>query len=42
MIPAFMRQLRNEDYFIRREGPPTAKPYREEFHSGSAVPNGAE
>jgi fatty acid desaturase len=33
MVPAFMRQLRNEDYFLRRELPPTAKPYREEFHS---------
>ena len=32
MIPAFLRQLRNEDYFLRRELPPTAKPYREEFH----------
>ncbi len=33
MIPAFLRQLRNEDYFLKRELPPTAKPYREEFHS---------
>jgi fatty acid desaturase len=33
MIPAFLRQLRNEDYFIKRELPPTAKPYREEFHT---------
>jgi fatty acid desaturase len=32
MIPAFLRQLRNEDYFVKRELPPTAKPYREEFH----------
>src|SRR5690606_22761633 len=32
MIPAFLRQLRYEDYFIRRELPPTAKPYRAEFH----------
>jgi fatty acid desaturase len=32
MIPAFLRQLRYEDYFIRRELPPTAKPYREELH----------
>ena len=28
----FLRQLRNEDYFLKRELPPTAKPYREEFH----------
>ncbi|TDQ30578.1 fatty acid desaturase family protein [Phyllobacterium brassicacearum] len=33
MVPAFLRQLRNEDYFLKRELPPTAKPYREEFHS---------
>ena len=32
MIPAFMRQLLNEDYFLKRELPPGAKPYREEFH----------
>ncbi|TIL35424.1 fatty acid desaturase family protein [Mesorhizobium sp.] len=33
MVPAFLRQLRNEDYFLKRELPPTAKPYREEFHN---------
>ncbi|WP_315925238.1 fatty acid desaturase family protein [Mesorhizobium sp. SP-1A] len=33
MIPAFVRQLRNEDYFLRRELPPTARPYRAEFHA---------
>jgi fatty acid desaturase len=33
MIPAFLRQLRNEDYFLKRELPPTARPYREEFHA---------
>lgn len=33
MLPAFIRQLRNEDYFIKRELPPTARPYREEFHA---------
>jgi fatty acid desaturase len=32
MVPAFLRQLRNEDYFLKRQLPPTAKPYREEFH----------
>ena len=32
MLPAFLRQLRHEDYFIRRELPHTARPYREEFH----------
>ena len=33
MIPAFLHQLRNEDYFLKRALPPTAKPYREEFHA---------
>ncbi|WP_295805790.1 fatty acid desaturase family protein [uncultured Nitratireductor sp.] len=37
MLPAFLRQLRYDDYFIKRELPPTAKPYREEFH-GPANP----
>jgi fatty acid desaturase len=32
VLPAFMRQLRNEDYFLKRELPSTAKPYREELH----------
>jgi len=35
MIPAFLRQLSNEDYFLKRELPPTARPYREEFHGGT-------
>ena len=34
MVPAFLRQLRNEDYYLRRELPATAKPYKEEFHNG--------
>lgn len=39
MIPAFVRQMRNEDYFVKRELPATAKPYREEFHNDPrAVP----
>jgi fatty acid desaturase len=33
MWPAFRRQLAYEDYFLKRELPPTAKPYREEFHA---------
>ncbi len=32
MVPIWLRQLRYEDYFLKRELPPTAKPYREEFH----------
>ena len=42
MIPAFLRQLRNEDYFLKRELPPTAKPYREQFHGSAALPTAAE
>ncbi|CDZ69927.1 MocD [Neorhizobium galegae bv. orientalis] len=38
MIPAFLRQFRNEDYFLKRELPPTAKPYREDFHSDAMAP----
>ena len=34
MIPAFLRQLRNEDFYLRRDLPATAKPYKEEFHNG--------
>jgi len=37
MIPAFLRQLRNEDYFLKRELPPTAKPYRADLHDEIAV-----
>jgi fatty acid desaturase len=33
MWPALVRQLKYEDYFIKRELPPTAKPYREDFHT---------
>lgn len=32
MWPAVLRQLKYEDYFIKRELPPTAKPYKAEFH----------
>lgn len=32
MWPALRRQLANEDYFLRRDLPATAKPYREDFH----------
>ncbi|RVI72024.1 fatty acid desaturase, partial [Sinorhizobium meliloti] len=38
MIPAFLPQLRNEDFFLKRELPLTAKPYREEFHNDRLVP----
>ena len=41
MIPAFLRQLKYEDYFLKRELPPTAKPYREELHAAQ-VPAAAE
>jgi fatty acid desaturase len=32
MWPAFKRQLLNEDFFLKRDLPVTAKPYREDFH----------
>jgi fatty acid desaturase len=30
--PVLLKQLRYEDYFLKRELPPTARPYRGEFH----------
>ena len=32
MWPAWVRQMKNEEYFLRRELPPTARPYREDLH----------
>jgi fatty acid desaturase len=29
MVPVLLRQLKYEDYFLRRELPPSARPYRE-------------
>ena len=33
MIRAVRRQLTDPEYYLRRELPPTAKPYRDEFHN---------
>jgi len=33
MWPAFRRQLAYEDFFLKRELPPTARPYRDELHA---------
>lgn len=35
MWPAIKRQLRDEEYFLRRSLPATAKPYREDFHTAA-------
>ena len=35
MVPILLRQLRYEEYFLKRELPRTAKPYRAEFHASS-------
>ncbi len=35
VLPTFWRQLRNEEYFIRRELPLTARPYREDLHTSA-------
>ena len=35
VLTALRRQLRYEDHFIRRDLPPTARPYREDFHAGA-------
>ena len=37
IVPAVIRQLKNERWFIKRELPLTAKPYRPEFH-GDIMP----
>jgi fatty acid desaturase len=39
MLPALKRQLRNEDYFVERALPATAKPYKQAIHS---APTAAE
>lgn len=41
MIPAFLRQLRNEDFFIERQLPSTARPYRAELHELTAAASAA-
>jgi len=33
MIPALIRQEREPDYYIRKDLPPVARPYRAEFHA---------
>ncbi len=40
MWPAFIRQLKYEDYHLRRDLPATARPYREDLHAAApgAVP----
>jgi fatty acid desaturase len=35
MVPALWRQMKNEDYFLMRALPASAKPYREEFHTAA-------
>ena len=45
MWPVLKRQMQHEDYFLKRELPLTAKPYREDFHlyvPGMMAPNAAE
>jgi hypothetical protein len=37
MWPALRRQLANEDFFVRRNLPPTARPYRTEFPTPTAA-----
>ncbi|RMF38165.1 MAG: fatty acid desaturase [Alphaproteobacteria bacterium] len=35
VLPAFWRQLRDPEYYLRRELPPTARPYREDLHAAA-------
>lgn len=36
VLPVLKRQLQYEDFFLKRKLPPTAKPYRREFHGDVA------
>ncbi|RWA77177.1 fatty acid desaturase family protein [Mesorhizobium sp.] len=40
--PVLLRQLKYEDYYLKRELPPTAKPYRCEFHQVDVTAAAAE
>ncbi|MES2666715.1 MAG: fatty acid desaturase family protein [Pseudomonadota bacterium] len=42
MWPALRRQLRNEEYFLRRDLPASAKPYRDDFHQNALGATAAE
>ena len=35
MIPAVLKQLRDPEYYLRRQLPPTARPYREDLHEAA-------
>ncbi len=35
MIPAVLKQMRDPEYYVRRELPPTARPYREDLHEAA-------
>jgi len=37
MFPVLLRQLRNEEFFLKRELPPTARPYREDLFDLAAA-----
>jgi hypothetical protein len=39
MVAAVMRQRREPGYYLKRQLPPTARPYREDLHA--AVPERA-
>ncbi len=41
MFRALMKQRRDPDYYVRRELPPTAQPYRDEFHDVHVARPGA-
>jgi fatty acid desaturase len=35
VLPILKRQLAYEDFFLKRDLPPTAKPYKEDFHAAA-------
>ena len=42
IIPALIRQLKDPEYFVRRELPPTAKPFRPDLHGEAPLMSAAE
>jgi fatty acid desaturase len=42
VFPVLIRQLRNEDFFLKRELPATARPYKDEFHHLDQLSGAAE
>jgi fatty acid desaturase len=42
IIPGLLRQMRDPEFYYRRDLPPTARPFRPEFHTDDTLPAPAE